>query len=55
MTYEAGTHREKTLEALTKQGLLKGVKTCKLEFYEHCIIGKKTKMKFGTSPHRENS
>jgi len=44
-----GHTREKSLQALAKQILLNGVKTCKLEFYEHCVIGKKTKVKFGTA------
>ena len=30
---------------------MKGVRTCKLDFYEHYIIGKNTKVKFGTSTH----
>jgi len=42
---------EKSLQALTKQGLLKGARTCKLDFYEHCVIGKKTKVKFDTMTH----
>jgi len=42
---------EKSLQALTKQGLLKGVRTCKLEFCEYCVIGKKTKVIFGTATH----
>ena len=33
---------EKSLQALARQGLLKGVGTCKLEFCEYCVIGKKT-------------
>ena len=40
------------MQALEKQGLLKGAKTYKLEFYEQCIIGKKTKVKFSTVIHR---
>jgi len=28
---------------------LKGGRTCKLDFCEHCVIGKKTKVKFGTA------
>jgi len=40
------------MQALAKQSLLKGTKTCKLEFYEHCVLGKKTKVKFGTVIHR---
>ena len=51
MTYEPRTYRESLLQALAKAGLLKGVKTCKLEFCEHCVIGKKAKVKFGTATH----
>ena len=39
---------EKSLQALARQGLLKGVRACKLEFCENYIIGKKTNVKFGT-------
>jgi len=39
------------LQALVKEGLLKGVRTCKLEFCEYCIIEKKTKVKFTTTTH----
>ena len=42
---------EKSLQTLARQGVLKGARTCKLEFCEHCIIGKKTKVKFGTTTH----
>jgi len=42
---------EKSLQALAKQGLLKGARTCKLKFCEHCIIEKKTKVKFSTVTH----
>ena len=38
---------EKSLQALAKQGLLKGAKTCKLDFCEYCVIEKKTNVKFG--------
>ena len=43
---------EKSIQVLAKQDLLKGAKTCKLKFYEHCVLGKKTKVKFGTAIHR---
>jgi len=43
---------EKTMQALTKQELLKGDKTCKLKFCEYCVIDKKTKVKFGTAIRR---
>ena len=42
---------KKSLQTLARQRLLKGAKTCKLEFCEHCVIGKKTKVKFGTAIH----
>ena len=42
---------EKSLQALAKKGLLQDIRTCKLEFYEHCVIGKKTKVKFVTAIH----
>jgi len=39
------------LQALGKQDLLKGVKTCELKLCEYCVIGKKTKVKFSTAIH----
>ncbi|CAL8167989.1 unnamed protein product [Prunus armeniaca] len=45
---------EKALQGLVKQGLLKGVKACKLEFCEHCVLGKQTRVKFGTAIHHTN-
>ncbi|GMP51093.1 hypothetical protein CsSME_00017460 [Camellia sinensis var. sinensis] len=33
-------------------GLLKGAKTGKLEFCKHCVLGKQTRIKFGTAIHR---
>ena len=42
---------EKSLQTLAMQGLLKGVKTCKLDFCEQCVIGKKKRVKFGTAIH----
>jgi len=30
---------------------LKDAKTCKMEFCEHCVLSKKTKVKFGTTIH----
>ena len=45
---------EKSMQALAKQSLLKGAKTCKLEFCEYCVFSKKTKRKFGTVIHHTN-
>ncbi|CAL8995464.1 unnamed protein product, partial [Prunus brigantina] len=42
---------EKALQGLVKQGLLKGAKACKLEFREHCVLGKQTRVKFGIAIH----
>ncbi|KAG9455031.1 hypothetical protein H6P81_007935 [Aristolochia fimbriata] len=42
---------EKSLQTLAKQGFLKGTKTCKLEFCEHCVLGKQRRVKFGTTIH----
>ncbi|KAM2859524.1 hypothetical protein COP2_024947 [Malus domestica] len=42
---------EKALQGLVKQSLLKGAKACKLEFCEHCVLGKQTRVKFGTAIH----
>jgi len=39
---------EESLQVLPRQGLLKGVKTYKLDFCEHCVIGKKMKLIFDT-------
>ena len=42
---------EKALQTLAKQGLLKGANSCKLEFCEHCVLGKQTRVKFGSAIH----
>ena len=41
----------KSLKTLSDQGLIKGVKTCNLEFCENCVKKKPTRVKFGTSIH----
>ena len=46
-----GHASEGALQNLIKQGLLKGAKTCKLDFCEHCVIGKQTRVKFSTVVH----
>ncbi|GJU35463.1 retrovirus-related pol polyprotein from transposon TNT 1-94 [Tanacetum coccineum] len=43
---------EKSLNLLIKQGLLKGLSSCKLDLCEHCINGKTTRVKFGTTIHK---
>ena len=42
---------KKSLQALAKQNLLKVSSTRELKFCEHCVIGKKTKVRFGTATH----
>ena len=42
---------EKSLQTLAKQGILKGARTCKLKFCEHCVIRKKTTVRFGVATH----
>ena len=42
---------EKSLQTLAMQGLLKGAKTCKLDFCEQCVLGKQKRVKFGTAIH----
>ena len=43
---------EKALSGLIKSGLLKSVKTGKLEFCAHCVLGKQTIFKFDVGIHR---
>ncbi|GJT65990.1 retrovirus-related pol polyprotein from transposon TNT 1-94 [Tanacetum coccineum] len=47
-----GHAREKSLNLLIKQGLLKGLSSCKLDLCEHCINGKMTRVKFRTTIHK---
>ena len=42
---------EKSLQTLAMQGLLKGAKTCKLDFCEQCVLGKQKRVNFGTAIH----
>ena len=43
-----GHASEKSLQTLTKQGLLECVKTYKLDFCEYYVKGKQLRVKFGT-------
>ena len=52
MAHATGNAGEKSMRALVKQGLLKGAKTCKLDFCEHRVLSKKIKVKFGIAIHR---
>ena len=42
----------RSLKGLVSQGLLKGVKSLKMDFYEHYILGKQTRVKFVGSLHQ---
>ena len=42
----------KALQNLIKQGVLKGAKSGRIDFCEHCVLGKQTKVKFGTAIHQ---
>ena len=42
---------EKSLQTLAMQGLLKGAKTCKMDFCEQCVMGKQKRVNFGTAIH----
>ena len=33
---------------------MKGFKTYKIDFCEHCVLGKQSRMKFGTTIHQNN-
>lgn len=46
---QLGHAGEKFLQILAKQKLLKNVKTYKLNFCKHCVMGKQKRVKFGTT------
>ncbi|KAE8708956.1 hypothetical protein F3Y22_tig00110332pilonHSYRG00622 [Hibiscus syriacus] len=48
---QLGHAGEKSLQILVKKELLKGAKACKLNFCEHCVLGKQKRVKFGTTIH----
>ena len=37
---------------LHKRKLLKGIKTCKLDFYKYCVFGKQNKVQFKIATHK---
>ena len=47
----SGHASENALQTLVKQGLLKCANSCKLEFCDHCVLGKQTRVKFGSVIH----
>ncbi|GAV91868.1 gag_pre-integrs domain-containing protein, partial [Cephalotus follicularis] len=46
-----GHMSERGLSTLSKRGLLCGEQTTPLEFCEHCVVGKQTRVKFSTGTH----
>ena len=44
-----GEHR---VMELHNRNLLKGIKTCKLDFFKYCVFGKHNKLKFKTTTHK---
>lgn len=48
-----GHAEENAMMVLGKQGLLKGVKSCKLDFCEHCVLGEQSWLKFVTAKTKQ--
>ena len=46
---QLGHMGERRTMKLHKRKLLKGIKTCKLEFCKHCVLGKQNKVHFKTT------
>ena len=49
---QLGHMGERGMTMLSKQGLLGGQKTVKLDFCEDCVFGKQHRVKFSTAIHR---
>ena len=49
--YDWNILEKKSLQTLMKHELLKSTKIYKLKFCEHCVVGKKTIVKFGMANH----
>ncbi len=49
-----GHANDSALQRFVKQDLLKGVKTCKFEFCELCVLGKQIRVKFDIAVHLTN-
>ena len=43
---------ERGMLELHKRNLLKGVKTCKLDFHKFCVLGKQNPIQFKTATHK---
>jgi hypothetical protein len=40
------------MRELRKRNLLTGIKSCKLDFYKYCIMGKQCRVRFKTVTHK---
>jgi hypothetical protein len=49
---QLGHMSERGMLELHKINLLKGVKTCKLDFYKLCVLGKQNRVQFKTATHK---
>ena len=49
---QLGHMGERRIMKLHNRKLLKGVKTCKLEFCKHCVLEKQNKVQFKTTIHK---
>ena len=47
-----GLMNEQGMLELHKKNLLKGVKTCKLDFFKFCVLGKQNRVQFKTATHK---
>src|SRR4051812_10294751 len=47
-----GHMSERGMAELHKRGLLKGIKTCKLDFCKYCVLGKQSRVQFKTAKHK---
>ena len=49
-----GHMSEKGISELHRRNLLKGLKTCSLNFCKYCVFGKQAKVQFKTASHNSN-
>ena len=47
-----GHMMERGMRKLQKRNLLAGAKSCKLDFYKYCVMGKQCRMRFKTAMHK---
>ena len=47
-----GHMSERDMVELHKRNLLKGIKTCKLDFCKYCVLGEQNRVQFKTTTHK---